>query len=157
MSELQSKNVCGKKIFMIPSSHGPVYEAHVILFSAGVCSAWPPFMLKTLSRPWLKPQGLLPVLCQQWSVEWIGVGRVALGRVHVSFRRRCIRLQRQTEAALCPWKWVNQKARWGLALRTEESQRAKPEGRGDNMSFIVHMRKLRPRDAKEFAHVSSPN
>lgn len=37
----------------------------------------------------------------------------------------------------------------------EESQRAKPEGLGNNMSFIVRMRKLRPRDAKEFAHVSS--
>lgn len=88
------------------------------LFSVGVCSARPPFVPKTLSRPWLKPQGILPVHCQQWSVERIGVGCIALGRVHVSFRRRCIRPQRQREAALCPWKWVNQKARWGPALRT---------------------------------------
>lgn len=88
------------------------------LFSAGVCLAWPPFVPKTLSRPWQKPQGILPVHCQQWSVEWIGVGCVALGRVHVSFGRRCIRLPRQREVALCPWKWVNQKARWGPPLRT---------------------------------------
>lgn len=88
------------------------------LFSAGVCSAWPSFVPKTLSRPWLKPQGILLVHCQQSSVEWIGVGCVALGRVRVSFKRRCIRLQRQREAAVCPQKWVNQKARWGPPLRT---------------------------------------
>ena len=118
MSKLQSKMCVERKSSWFLALMGQFMKPVSSLFSAGVCSAWPPFMLKSLSRPWLKPQGTVPVLCQQWSVEWIGVGRVALGRVHVSFRRRCIRLQRQTEAALCPRKWVNQKARWGLALRT---------------------------------------
>lgn len=95
--------------------------------SACVCSAGPPFMSKTLHRPWLKLQGMLPVHCQQWSVEWIGVGCVALGRVHVSFRRPCIRLEKQREATLCPWKLVNQKAGWGPALRTWGTAECKTE------------------------------
>ena len=52
---------------------------------------------------------------------------------------------------------MNQKARWGPALRTEGLQSSKLEGLGNGVSFSVLMRELKPREAKEFAHISSTN
>lgn len=44
------------------SSHGAkigqFMEPVLSLSSVGVGSGWPPFMPKTLSRPWLNPQGI---------------------------------------------------------------------------------------------------
>lgn len=64
------------------------------LLTAPMCSAWSPFMSKSLSRPWLQSQGLTPctVSC---AVSWLGC--LTLDRVHVSLRKRCIRQLSQRE------------------------------------------------------------
>lgn len=62
---------------MILSSHGLIHEVSVMSFLCWcLCSARPPFMLETLSRPWLKPHGVLPVTVS--SDLWNGLVWAAL-------------------------------------------------------------------------------
>ena len=108
--KLLFKKGYGKKTFMILSLMGQFIRSLSSLFSTVVCSDLEQTSAET---PRYTPCPLSAVIC---GMDWCGL--CCLGQGSCVIQERCISLQKQREAALCPQKWVNQKARWGPAPRT---------------------------------------